>query len=159
MSSRYEDINADLKGLVFDFFYWFSRFEFALKETETFSKKGKYGNVEPDWDAFQEKYKDVYSSSAALRALLEDPPKQERYLDKMSSRWEPVTFKSRDKEIHKAVRLVKTIRNNLFHGGKSSKTGWDDPERIRFLLPRALEILHSLAELDSNVYAHFSHAY
>jgi len=29
---RKEDIESDLKNFAFDFFYWFSRFEFSLKE-------------------------------------------------------------------------------------------------------------------------------
>ena len=31
---RKEDIEDNLKELAFDFFYWFSRFEFALKENK-----------------------------------------------------------------------------------------------------------------------------
>ncbi len=159
MNFKYDEIDADLRKLVFDFFYCFSRFEFALKEAESFSKReGKSGNVEPDWQSFKDRYRDSYSSTA-LTALLKDPPKWERYIDERQSIWEPVAFKPTDGDLDKAVKLVKTMRNNLFHGGKSSKEGWDDPERIRFLLPLGVEILHSLAKLDSALETHYRYAY
>ncbi len=159
MNFKYNEIDEDLKKLVFDFFYFFSRFEFALKEAESFSKKkGKYGNVEPDWQSFKNRYRDFYSS-AALKALLEDPPKEERYIDGRQSIWEPVAFKQTDSDLDKAVQLVKTMRNNLFHGGKSSKEGWDNPQRIQFLLPLGVEILHSFAALDHDLDAHYSYAH
>lgn len=45
------------------------------------------------------------------------------------------------------VRLLKTIRNNLFHGGKHGAEGWDDPERTKELLEVGKTILDQLAEL------------
>ncbi|AZF47913.1 hypothetical protein C4J86_2678 [Pseudomonas sp. R2-7-07] len=29
---------------------------------------------------------------------------------------------------------MKTVRNNLFHGGKHDAAGWDDVEWMRFLI-------------------------
>lgn len=49
---RKEEINNELKDLTFDFFYWFSRFEFALKERKCLKRDGIGDNAEPDWDKF-----------------------------------------------------------------------------------------------------------
>jgi hypothetical protein len=43
--------------------------------------------------------------------------------------------------------LLKTVRNNLFHGGKQGAAYWDDPERMRLLLPLSVTILAELAGL------------
>jgi len=45
------------------------------------------------------------------------------------------------------VTLLKTVRNNLFHGGKHGDDGWDDPERILTLLELSIRVLDELADL------------
>ena len=42
---------------------------------------------------------------------------------------------------------MKTIRNNLFHGGKHGNAGWDSPKRARQLLNDGKAILDQLADL------------
>ena len=67
---RHDDIPDDLRPLVYDFFFWFSRFEYALKE----SRFLKYPNVgdrsEPGWDRFISDCKDGYRLSPAGKALI-----------------------------------------------------------------------------------------
>ena len=53
---RKENIQVDLKKLAFDFFYWFSRFEFALKENGYLKNNITGENVGPGWGAFVEKF-------------------------------------------------------------------------------------------------------
>jgi len=50
-------------------------------------------------------------------------------------------------ELCKVVRLLKTIRNNLFHGGKHGADGWDDPERTKKLLQTGKTVLDQLSKV------------
>ena len=43
----------------FDFFYWFSRFEYALKENQ-YVAKGPYGSAAPAWTEFESDFSEVY---------------------------------------------------------------------------------------------------
>ncbi|MES1383898.1 hypothetical protein ABUU23_19015, partial [Vibrio cholerae] len=47
----------------------------------------------------------------------------------------------------RVIRLLKTVRNNLFHGGKHGADGWDNPERTQELLVIGKSILDHLARL------------
>ncbi|AGM36360.1 MULTISPECIES: hypothetical protein [Idiomarina] len=47
---RKEDINNELKDIAFDFFYWFSRFEFALKRNKFLKRDGAGDIAEPGWE-------------------------------------------------------------------------------------------------------------
>ena len=39
------------------------------------------------------------------------------------------------------------MRNNLFHGGKHGSAYWDDPDRMRLLLPLSVTVLGELVTL------------
>lgn len=58
----------------------------------------------------------------------------------------PVTFKPGDSDLERVTVLARTVRNNLFHGGKHGAKGWDDPKRMRNLLEVAKAALDDLAE-------------
>ncbi|GAB3028472.1 hypothetical protein GCM10027285_08480 [Oleiagrimonas citrea] len=45
------------------------------------------------------------------------------------------------------MRLVKTVRNNPFHGGKHGVEDWDDKVRANFLVSTSITVLDQLAEL------------
>ncbi|MCC4262658.1 hypothetical protein LL270_18705, partial [Pseudomonas aestusnigri] len=45
------------------------------------------------------------------------------------------------------LKSVKTVRNNLFHGGKHGAAGWDDPVRARLLIEMSTAVLAVLAVL------------
>lgn len=47
----------------------------------------------------------------------------------------------------KVIRLAKTFRNNPFHGGKHGSAYWDDPDRMRLLLPLSVTVLGELVTL------------
>lgn len=157
MSSKYDDLDEELKNLVFDFFYWFSRFEYALK-MELPKVKGPGESAQANWNEFRTKHESEYVVIPALTELLDEPPSREIYIEGGASTWQELTFGSTESELGKAIKVVKTIRNNLFHGGKACETGWDDPDRIRFLLPRGVKVLHSFAALDQYG-THYSYQY
>ncbi|MBO6850092.1 MAG: hypothetical protein JJ867_06400 [Marinobacter sp.] len=144
---RKEDINNELKDLTFDFFYWFSRFEFALKENKYLKRDGIGDNAEPGWCKFVDQHKQAFQHTDETRSLLALNPKRQKVGENAGLEWRDVGLDDCDSDLCKVVRLLKTIRNNLFHGGKHGAEGWDDPERTKNLLVVAKIILDQLAGL------------
>lgn len=155
---RKEDINNELKDLAFDFFYWFSRFEFALKENEYLKRDGAGDNAEPGWEKFIDQHKPTFRHTDETRKLLELNPKRQKVGGNSDLKWRNVGLDDCDSELCKVVRLLKTIRNNLFHGGKHGAQGWDDPERTQELLVVGKTILDQLAGL-ANLEADYTQYY
>ena len=52
-------------------------------------------------------------------------------------------------DLDKVVAYAKTVRNNLFHGGKHGHDRWDDPARMRRLLTLTITLLAELAALGN----------
>ena len=59
---RKAKIEADLKELAFDFFCWFYRFEFALKENILLKRGGIGDNAEPGWESFIERHRLIHEN-------------------------------------------------------------------------------------------------
>lgn len=146
---RKEDVAANLSNLAFDFFYWFSRLEFALKENGYLKSHVPGENAEPGWDEFVNKWQEQYTSSAEARLLLKSPPERQVVLEGDKLHWRAVGLGDCKSDLARVVRLVKTVRNNLFHGGKHGGAGWDDPKRTQELLEASLALLRQFAGLAS----------
>lgn len=142
---RKEDITENLEKAVFDFFYWFSRFEFSLKENGFYIKE--YNHAAPDWNAFIRKYVDNFEHTSNTCRLLELNPKQQ-VVRAGNLDWEVLNLGDKS-ELNKTILLLKTIRNNLFHGGKHGADGWDDPVRTEELLLVGKAVLDELAILGA----------
>lgn len=143
---RREDIDQDLRNPAFDFFYWFSRFEFALKE-QRFLKNGTISaRAEPDWDKFVKAHRSAYALSPAAAALLTEKPRRQIVGDPEHG-FEDLPFPPNTAALDKVVAYAKTVRNNLFHGGKHGHDQWDDPTRMRRLLELTITVLAELASL------------
>jgi hypothetical protein len=137
-------ITNDLKNVSFEFFYWFSRFEFALKENGYLKDTSVGAKAEPSWKAFVDKWSATYvPTAAALKLMAESPKRQVVGLTGLEFR--PVGFDDNPSELGKVVRLASTVRNNLFHGGKHGYDNWDDPARTEMLLNLVITLLHELA--------------
>ncbi len=144
---RYTDIEKSLRNTAFEFFYWFTRFEFALKEN-LYLRNTKVGaRAEPDWDQFINKWCREYSVSDEAKQLIDANPKRQVIADGGELGWELVKFEDCHNELFKVVLLLKTLRNNLFHGGKHLVDGWDDLERSETLLNLGISVLDQLATL------------
>lgn len=146
---RRESVAADLSSLAFDFFSWFSRFEFSLKEN-SYLQNGNVGErAEPGWDAFVEKWHAEYTPTVEAKILLAAKLQRQIVGPNQELRWKPVGLEDCRSELAKVVRLLKTVRNNLFHGGKHGGAGWDDPKRTELLLSSSKAVLDQLAALAS----------
>lgn len=144
---RRDEVNDELKELAFDFFYWFSRFEFSLKENK-FLKYERVGvSAEPGWDRFIERYSELFKHTEQTQLLLILDPKRQSIGVGSCVEWSKVDLNNCPSELCKVVRLLKTVRNNLFHGGKHSAEGWDEPDRTKQLLSNGKMILDQLIEM------------
>ncbi len=144
-----EHVPFELSNLAFEFFFWFSRFEFALKENG-FLETHKPGSLaDPGWREFVEKYQANYSPSQNASLLLSLGPKEQIVGSTGAVEWRTIVFRDKVSNLKEVVYVLKTVRNNLFHGGKHGETGWDDPERMAKLLTAGRSVLDELALLGS----------
>ena len=141
---RHDEIPNELRSLAYDFFFWFSRFEYALKE----SRFLKYPNVgdraEPGWNRFISEWKDRYRLSRAGQALIAANPRRQ-VVTAGELDFQDLGFDPRASELEQVVRYAQAVRNNLFHGGKHGSAYWNDPERTRTLLATTIAVLDDLA--------------
>jgi len=56
------------------------------------------------------------------------------------------------------LRMVRSIRNNLFHGGKYNIEVHEDTDRTEHLLRSSLVVLEECLELSPEVRLHFEEA-
>jgi hypothetical protein len=146
---RKEEITADASSLAFDFFYWFSRFEYALKANGFLKTHAVGTRAEPGWDDFVTKWGTDYKPSGEALALLKASPEAQVIAANNQLAWKAVNLTNCTSDLAKVVRLLKTIRNNLFHGGKHGGAGWDDQKRTILLLSSGKAVLDQLAALAS----------
>lgn len=151
------DISTDLRNRAFDFFYWFSRFEFALKENKFLKNSTPGSPAEPDWGLFIAAHKAEYRLTEAGSGLVDAAPRRQ-IVGQHQLEFVPVGFDDQSSELEKVVRLLKTVRNNLFHGGKHGAEGWEDPPRTLLLLNLSIGILNELAEFGG-IDADYKHYY
>lgn len=143
---RREEIDQDLRNLAFDFFYWFSRFEFALKEKRFLKSETTGARAEPDWDKFVKAHRAAYIVTPAGTALIAENPRRQIVGDPDHD-FEDLPFSPNTADLDRVVAFAKTVRNNLFHGGKHGHDQWDDPARMRRLLQLTITVLAELATL------------
>lgn len=143
---RHDDVDQDIRNLVFDFFYWFSRFEFALKERRFLKSEVVGAPAQPSWDKFVKAHRDRYVVSSAAKALLAEKP-QRQIVGNPEHAFEDLSFSPSTADLDKVVAYAKTVRNNLFHGGKHGHNQWDNPARMRRLLTLTVTVLAELAIL------------
>lgn len=144
---RKEEVTAELSNLAFDFFYWFSRFEFALKENGYLKSHAEGTRAEPGWGEFSVKWRPHYRLSKEAEALIASPPARQVVGLGDQLGWAPVCLDDCKSDLEKVVRLLNTVRNNLFHGGKHGGTDWDNPARTKELLDSGKAVLGQLASL------------
>ena len=151
-------MNEDLDALVYEFLRTFTRFEYALKATTEFCRRGRFDDAAPNWTRFAE--------SAPVREVLGDPveagltdavayivahPPRTQVVENGVLAWSdrPPSARSRSGRV---LELVRRVRNNLFHGAKGNQH-WVDPERTEALLSHSLTILHGCRDASEGVAA------
>ena len=153
------------RSLAWHFFVFFARFEYALKRDPRYLNikpdpkhpKAGDGNVEPNWDKFAADHNQVFvpESSPALKAavdyFLAEPPRKQIGKDSTLNWSEPQHHDGREPLLIWLLRMVRCVRNNLFHGGKFPPIPIADPSRDRELLLKAMTILNTCLSLDDTI--------
>jgi hypothetical protein len=126
---------------ILDFILWFSRFEYALKNTAYF--RTSKGHLEPDWSKLK-KYVKKHAIPLSLREVLilfrDDPPNKQvdHHL------WTPLAG---DLDWPMLIEGLKLVRNNLFHGGKHIPGRLLAPERDTLLISYCQTIMKELIQI------------
>jgi hypothetical protein len=157
VASTVKPFQPDSEGdLVRDFFVFFARFEYALKREGML--KGSDKEAEADWDCYVKRARHLFepntstSMKASVDYLLARPPKKQVVLGG-ELRFAAVTKDVSESNASYILRLVRTVRNNLFHGGKFPEPCGPIAEtsRDRSLLHHALTILEECAKEDAGL--------
>ena len=143
---KHEDIDPDLQKLAFLFFYKYSRFEFALKENGFLRKPSPGSPARPGWREFVRNRYAAYRLSPEAADLIGAAPKCQVVGANGHLEWREVDFGGFPGDLGKVVRLLQTVRNNLFHGGKHGADGWDDPARTAMLLRLGADVLDQIVQ-------------
>jgi len=156
-----QSLTGDNDEIVCQFFVTFSRFEYALKRAG-FVKGDSYDNALPDWDRFARerldgRIADITDTefTKASSYLLQEPPLRQTFVkSNKSMQWRANSKRSSEGEGEYLLRLVKDVRNNLFHGGKYPLPDGpvnDQALRNSQLLQACLTVLEKCRSLDAKV--------
>jgi hypothetical protein len=143
------------RELVLDFFWKFSVFECALKR-EGFLRTGRNNGAEPDWDRFGSEVRGRFAQvrdqgfGETVRKLKMLSPMRQVVCNGRLG-WAPIVQGPGESEEAYVLRLLKTARNNLFHGGKYPDGPIEEVARNRDILRTALAILDGCYELHDGV--------
>jgi hypothetical protein len=144
---QHATVTSSLTQQAFDFFFWFSRFEAALKEDGYLRNEQPNSVALPGWDQFVAKWAPQYQPSANATRLISLAPARQMVGANKSLTWGATPVAPGASQLATVVAMLKTVRNNLFHGGKHGSADWDNPKRTGELLDAARPVLDELAEL------------
>jgi hypothetical protein len=149
--------NSGDRQLAWQFFVFFSRFEYALKRCPKYLKPKR--SAEPDWDRFSSDYNGLFQITSSELASAVDyfkqsPPRKQKQVDRELKWSEPMRYDDKDGLLVWLLLVIRTVRNNLFHGGKFSMPV-SDPSRDQDLLRNAIIILDACLKLDPCVERQF----
>lgn len=150
------------RDLVLEFVAVFSRFEYSLKRSGYLKRGNK---AEADWDKYANSLVGGFASVTeqafrqAVEFLVKQPPKTQ-IISGSDLGWTATSMGAGEHHERYVLRLVSTVRNNLFHGGK-----YPDPlgpivdvARNRRLLEAGVTVLKQCLELSENVRGAFEEA-
>ncbi len=126
-------------------------FECALKR-EGFLREGRNQAAEPDWDTFGQKVGDRFGEvddgefRDAVRILTDAGPRRQVVRGGHLA-WESVQRREEDSDGQFVLRLLRTARNNLFHGGKYPDGPIEEVARDKRILQAAITVLEGCYKL------------
>lgn len=141
-----------------EFLAVFSRMEYALKSTE-FADGGS-ARVEPAWDRFANHIHECFAQledvglDRSVQLLLEQPPRKQVLLDGRLSFVEQ-EIEHGQRSTQQLLKMVRTVRNNLFHGGKYAPDGEVHQGRNEQLVTASLVVLKQCRVLHEMVSASY----
>jgi hypothetical protein len=147
------------RQLAWQFFIFFSRFEYALKRSSKYLKPGAVAN--PNWERFSSDHDAAFQKllspelGAAIEYFRESPPRKQMQTGGQLSWSEPLAYRATEPLLVWLLRDVRVVRNNLFHGGKFPGLPILDASRDKHLISNAIVILDSCLSLDQSVRRQF----
>ncbi len=149
---------SDIKELVYQFVFAFSRLEYSLKEAG-FIRRGPRSSALPDWHGFVQRWENNFDGEDNVGELLALAPKRQCVDQDGGTYWLEEGNEIDRSALSSVCLALRTVRNNLFHGGKHGDGNWDDAGRVAALLASAIEVVSALKEIDPEVSAHFLDRY
>ncbi len=140
--------------LACEFLAVFSRMEYALKATDYASENE--GKVTASWDRFANEIDEAFGQvadeefSAAVGYLLAHPPRKQVRKDGVLT-FEDQAIDENQRRAQQALFMVRTVRNNLFHGGKHLPDGEREQGRNQELVQHSLTVLRHCIRLNERV--------
>ena len=92
---------------------------------------------------------------AACDYFISQPPRKQ-ILDSGVLGWSKPQFHKREPFFTWLLLMVRSVRNNLFHGGKFPMAPIEDPSRNTDLLQHSITIIYACLQLDTTVAHYFS---
>lgn len=142
------------RELILEFFLTVSRIEYALKNAGYF-ERARHGGAQPDWNRFAREIAPQFEIDAydelqqACLYYITQPPDEQVVRDGRVV-WSAAPPR-KDTEFERILFLVKRVRNNLFHGGKSNPQGSEEANRNTLLIQFGLVILNEALRLNPEV--------
>lgn len=129
----------DLNNYAISFFFTFSRFEYSLKCNGFYKKRKKYEYAEVDWSTLIRNINPEFftKASACAQYIIDNPPKLQ-IIDNGGLSWRDCASPN---DVNSLIFAVRTVRNNLFHGGKDIALN-NDSARDMQLLKDAQRIIY-----------------
>ena len=140
-----EDINEEMKNRAFEFFFRYTRFEYALIANGFLWDLTPGARARPNWRAFVADHHREYRPSNCARQLVDANPEREVVGADGGISWKRVTLRAGQGELGRVVEALQVVRNNLFHGGKHGSKEWDNPQRTARLLSLGSTVLDEIA--------------
>jgi hypothetical protein len=159
--TTWSDANREL---VFRFFVNFSMFECALKRAGFLQHpRNKEGYAAPDWKKFADSLGGCFAGVhdgpfGQAVALLKASPPQQQVVKQGQLGWASQPQLASESAEAYLLRLVKTVRNNLFHGGKYPAVAVEEAARNRDLLEACLVVLEKCRQLSPQLETWFAEA-
>lgn len=124
-----------------------------------------FGNdkgVDTNWDLFANTVNDAFLNIAeadvmeAREFLLQAPPRKQVLLDN-HLRFVDQVIDTKQRPTQQMLLMVRTVRNNLFHGGKYLPDGEQEAGRNERLVRASLCVLQACSALDHRVRVNFEY--
>ena len=139
-----------------NFIVIFSRFEYALKRAGFAS--GNTNSISANWDRFYSRKEikifintKIDSNISSYMYILKNPPKKQVLINNRIE-WIDIKYNSQIDAINLSIR---TVRNNLFHGGKYPLRPISDELRNIDLLSACNNVMLSLLDFDTSIRQYF----
>lgn len=146
--------------LACQFLATFSRMEYALKSTKY--AIGDDRKVDPAWDRFANDIHEPFMGITepdlveAKNYLLSHPPRKQTLAGNKITFFDQA-IDANQSESQQLLLMVRTVRNNLFHGGKYLPDGEHEEGRNNLLVKHSLTVMLACSRLDVEVRSSFEH--